>query len=67
MMLQRFALYVTLGAVLDMGLGCQVLDWQFWAVVALFWCAEHVTRRELIAQLNEELIEMRRNNNNKDQ
>jgi hypothetical protein len=42
--LQRMALYFTLGLVL-VTLGVDVLSWQFWAVVSLFWCSEYITRK----------------------
>lgn len=67
-MIQRIALYVTLGFLLD-ALGVGYDHWGFWCVVGLYWASEHMTRRELIEQLNQELQEMRRkagNDNNKD-
>ena len=57
-MLQRLALYATLGFLLD-ALGVNVDQWGFWCVLALFIASEHMTRRELIEQLNKELQEMR--------
>jgi hypothetical protein len=44
-MLQRLALYVTLGLVLS-ALGQSWDTWGFWCVLGLFWASEHVTRRE---------------------
>ena len=58
-MIQRIALYAVLGYTLDY-IGADVASAGFWCVVALFWASEHMTRRELIEQLNEELQEMRR-------
>ena len=58
-MIQRIALYATLGFLLD-ALGVGYDHWGFWCVVGLYWAAEHLTRRELIEQLNKELQEMRR-------
>ena len=58
-MLQRIALYATLGYLLD-SLGVGFEHWGFWCILGLFWASEHLTRRELIEQLNEELKAMRR-------
>ena len=58
-MIQRVALYLTLGILLD-ALGIEGATAGFWCTVALFWASEHMTRRVLIEQLNEELQEMRR-------
>ena len=58
-MIQRIVLYAVLGYTLDY-IGADVASAGFWCVVALFWASEHMTRRELIEQLNEELQEMRR-------
>lgn len=44
-MLQRIMLYLALGLVLTT-LNASILTWQFWAVLALFWAAEMLTRRE---------------------
>ena len=58
-MLQRIALYATLGFLLDaMGTGWD--HWGFWCILALFWATEHMTRRELIEQLNQELQALRK-------
>jgi hypothetical protein len=57
-MLQRLALYAALGYTLDV-LGAGLDHWGFWCVLALFIASEHMTRRELIEQLNKELQEMR--------
>ena len=66
-MLQRIVLYATLGYLLD-ALAIGFTHWGFWCVLALFWATEHMTRRELIEQLNEELAEMRkRKDNNNEQ
>ena len=58
-MLQRIVLYATLGYLLD-ALAIGFDHWGFWCVLALFWASEHMTRRELIEQLNEELRAMRK-------
>ena len=58
-MLQRIVLYATLGYLLD-ALAIGFDHWGFWSVLALFWASEHMTRRELIEQLNEELRAMRK-------
>lgn len=44
-MLQRLALYTTLGLLLST-MEFSVATWQFWSVVALFWASESLTRRE---------------------
>ena len=61
-MLQRIVLYATLGYLLDT-LGHSVSDWSFYAVLALFWAAEAMSRREgyeagmvFIATLPEHLL-----------
>ena len=67
-MLQRIALYATLGFLLD-ALEVGWDHWGFWCMLGLFIASEHMTRRELIEQLNKELQEMRRKagiDNNKD-
>jgi hypothetical protein len=43
MLLQRFALYLTLGLVLTT-MNIAILDWQFWCILALFWASEYMTR-----------------------
>jgi hypothetical protein len=65
-MIQRIALYMVLGltlntmAVLPDSVG-------FWSIVALFWASEHMTRTELIEQLEQELRAARLDtDNNKD-
>jgi hypothetical protein len=58
-MLQRIALYATLGYLLD-ALAIGFTHWGFWCILALFWASEHMTRSELIEQLNEELQAMRK-------
>ena len=58
-MLERLALYSTLGLVLDL-IG---QTWQgagFWCIIALFIANEWLTRTQLIEELNEELQAMRR-------
>jgi hypothetical protein len=64
-MIQRIALYATLGYTLDY-LGAGVATPGFWCVLGLFWCAETMTRRELIEQLNEELQALRKAHGIKD-
>ena len=66
-MLQRIVLYATLGYLLD-ALAIGFTHWGFWCVLALFWASEHMTRSELIEQLNQELQAMRkRKDNNNEQ
>jgi hypothetical protein len=45
-MIQRIILYFTLGMVL-VASSLSVADWQFWCIVALFWCSERLTRQEV--------------------
>jgi hypothetical protein len=45
-MLQRIVLYLALGLVLST-LDLTVMSWQFWAVLALFWSSERLTRIEV--------------------
>jgi len=42
--LQRIALYFTLGLLLST-LEVTVFVWQFWSVLALFWCSEFMVRK----------------------
>jgi hypothetical protein len=58
-MIQRIALYATLGMVLDAA-ALTITDLLFWCILALFLASEWMTRRELIEQLNQELQAMRR-------
>jgi hypothetical protein len=44
-MLQRLALYATLGALLS-AVGHNWDTWQFWCFLGLFWASEHLTRKE---------------------
>jgi hypothetical protein len=44
-MLQRIILYIALGLVIST-LDTTVFDWEFWAILALFWSAERLTRLE---------------------
>ena len=44
-MIQRIALYATLGILLD-AMGVDVITASFWCVVALFWAGEHMARSE---------------------
>lgn len=44
-MITRAALYCTL-ALLLWGLGFTVISWQFWAMLGLFWAADHLGRTE---------------------
>jgi hypothetical protein len=44
-MLQRIALYATLGTLLG-HLGHVWDTWAFWCILALYWCSEAITRRE---------------------
>jgi hypothetical protein len=45
MILQRIALYTTLGLVLS-AVGADFNTWGFWSILALFWASETITRRE---------------------
>ena len=69
-MIQRISLYIVLGLVLN---AVAVLPDSagFWCIVALFWASEHMTRTELIEQLQQELRAARQaagldTDNNKD-
>ena len=44
-MIQRIALYTVLGLVLN-AVGAGFNTWGFWSILALFWAAETMTRRE---------------------
>jgi len=44
-MIQRIALYTVLGLVLN-AVGAGFNTWGFWCILALFWAAETMTRRE---------------------
>jgi hypothetical protein len=44
-MIQRIALYTVLGLVLN-AVGAEFNTWGFWSILALFWAAETLTRRE---------------------
>ena len=69
-MLQRLALYTTLGWLM-LALGQTVNTWGFWCVLALFWAAEHLTRIEVYDSLTAELKRLRQqqdtHNDNNDQ
>jgi len=43
--MERLMIYLTLGLVLTT-LDVNVFDWGFWAVLALFWASELLTRKE---------------------
>ena len=45
MMIQRIALYATMGMLLN-ALGHTWDSWGFWCVLAMFWSSELITRRE---------------------
>jgi hypothetical protein len=45
MLLQKLALYFTLGLLLTT-LGLTVTSWQFWCITALFWASEYMTRKD---------------------
>jgi hypothetical protein len=57
-MLQRLALYTTLGWLL-LALEQTFTTWGFWCVVGLFWAAEHLTRAEVYDSLALELKRLR--------
>jgi len=44
-MIQRIALYIVLGLVLN-AVGADWNTWGFWSILALFWASETLTRRE---------------------
>jgi hypothetical protein len=44
-MIERIALYATLGLVID-SLEVTAWSWQFWCLIALFWAAEWLARDE---------------------
>jgi hypothetical protein len=44
-MIQRIALYTVLGLTLN-AVGAEFNTWGFWSILALFWAAETITRRE---------------------
>ena len=48
-MLQRIALYATLGTLLG-HLGHVWDTWAFWCILGLYWCSEAITRREAYQQ-----------------
>ena len=51
-MLQRIALYATLGMVLD-AVELSITHWAFWCILALFIASEWMTRREVMQQVQE--------------
>ena len=58
-MLQRLALYATLGLVLD-AVGQGVTTAGFWCIVALFWAVEHLTRIDTIAEIEAEVARLKK-------
>jgi hypothetical protein len=69
-MIERIALYSALGLVLS-AVDLLFNTWGFWCIVALFWASEHMTRTQLIEQLEQELRAAQRaagldTDNNKD-
>jgi hypothetical protein len=59
MLVQRLALYSTLGWLL-LAIGQTWDTWGFWCVLGLFWASEHVTRIEVIELCNQQLAALRR-------
>lgn len=59
MLVQRLALYSTLGWLL-LALEQSWDTWGFWSVLALFWAAEHNTRIEVLELCNQQLQALRR-------
>ncbi len=57
-MLQRIALYATLGYVLDLA-GLAWTAAEFWCVLALFMANTWMTRRETIEEIEEEVRRVR--------
>jgi hypothetical protein len=45
MLIQRIALYFTLGLVL-VTINVTAFSWQFWCILALFWASEYMTRKD---------------------
>jgi len=69
-MIERIALYIALGLVLN-ALSVLPDSVGFWSILALFWASEHMTRTQLIEQLQQELRAAQRaagldTDNNKD-
>ena len=57
-MLQRLALYATLGLVLD-AMDQSITTAGFWCILALFIASEWLTRRETLEQVHQELQAMK--------
>lgn len=57
-MLQRIALYATLGLVLDAA-QVGIDSWAFWAILALFIASEWMTRRETMERVQEYVTAVR--------
>lgn len=57
-MTQRLVLYATLGMLLS-AIDQQWNTWGFWCTIALFWALEHITRRELLEEINKEVARIR--------
>lgn len=51
-MLQRIALYATLGMVLD-AVELSITHWAFWSILGLFIASEWMTRRETMERVEE--------------
>lgn len=66
-MLQRIALYATLGYVLDLA-GLAWTTTEFWCILALFLANTWIARRETIEEIEEEVRQVRaqreKDNNN---
>ena len=64
-MLLRLALYSTLGLVLD-ALGQSYNTWGFWCILALFISAEHLTRIQVVEDINAEVERIKQQRKAKD-
>ncbi len=65
MLLTRLTLYTALGLTLN-AMEARWDTWQFWCVVGLFWASEHLTRLEVVEDINREVerIKQERNKDN---
>lgn len=63
--MQRLVLYAVLGLLLD-AMGQSFNTWGFWCTLALFIANEHITRRELWEQIQQQVKELQAADRNKD-
>ena len=59
--MQRLVLYAVLGLLLD-AMGQSFNTWGFWCTLALFIANEHITRRELWEQIQQQVDRIRAEN-----